>query len=156
MTRYRINGLPVDRFAALIGKSDADLAVAGAVRVRADHKPGFPCRITLEDAEPGETLLLVNYEDHAVASPYRHRYAVYVREAATASAALQDSLPPVFANRPIALRAFDADGMLRNATLALANDADVKIAALFADPDIAYLHAHNAAHGCFAARIDRG
>ena len=27
--------------------------------------------------------------------------------------------------------------------------------ALFADRRIAYIHAHNAAHGCFAARIER-
>lgn len=156
MTDFQIKGLPIERFAALIGASDAELAEAGAVRVTADHKPGYPCRITLEDAEPGETLLLVNYEDHAVGSPYRHRYAVYVRESAAASASLQNALPPVFDNRPIALRAFDDRGMLRGATLALANDARGKIDQLFADPDIAYLHAHNAAHGCFAARIDRG
>jgi len=155
MTSYSIKGLPVERFAALFGRSAAELAAAGAVRVTADHKPGYPCRITLEDAEAGETLLLINYEDHDVASPYRHRYAVYVREGAGVPTELQDTLPAVFANRPIALRAFDEAGMLRGATLALSNDADAKIAELFANPAIAYLHAHNAAHGCFAARIDR-
>lgn len=155
MNPYQIKGLPIDQFAALFGRDDADLAKCNAVRVTADHKPGYPCRVTLEDAEPGETLLLINYEDHRVASPYRHSYAIYVRENAIESASLRGKLPQVFANRPIALRAFDGDGMLRGATLALANDVDDKIAQLFADPTIAYLHAHNAAHGCFAARIDR-
>lgn len=156
MTNYRINGLPIERFANLIGRSDAELAEIGAIRVTADHKPGYPCRITLEDAEVGEPLILLNFEDHAVASPYRNRYAIYVRERATQAAALENALPLVFNNRPIALRAFDEAGMLRNAALALANDAGEKIEQLFADPAIAYLHAHNAAHGCFAARIDRG
>lgn len=156
MNQYQIKGLPIDQFAALFGRGDADLAKCNAVRVTADHKPGYPCRVTLEDAEPGETLLLINYEDHRVASPYRHSYAIYVRENAIESASLRGKLPQVFANRPIALRAFDGDGMLRGATLALANDVDDRIAQLFADPTIAYLHAHNAAHGCFAARIDRG
>ena len=153
---YRITGIAPDRFAHLIGQPDEMLAAAGAVRVRADHKPGFPCRITLEDAEPGETLLLLNHVDHDVATPFRSSYAIYVREGAGAAAALDDALPAVFANRPIALRAFDAEGMLRGAALALANDADAQIRALFDRPEIAYLHAHNAAHGCFAAKVERG
>jgi hypothetical protein len=61
----------------------------------------------------------------------------------------------VLSGRPIALRAFDGDGMLRAARLALHNDADPLIRTLFADPAIAYIDAHNAAHGCFAARIER-
>lgn len=28
-------------------------------------------------------------------------------------------------------------------------------ALFFANADIAYIHAHNAAHGCFAARVER-
>ncbi len=153
---YRISGLAPARFAPLFGASDAALAEAGAVRVRADAKPGYPCRVTLEDAEPGETLLLLNHEDHAVATPYRSAYAIYVREGAAEAAVIEDDLPPVFNGRPIALRAFDAAGMLRGAALALAGDADAQIRALFDRPEVAYIHAHNAAHGCFAARIERG
>lgn len=63
--------------------------------------------------------------------------------------------PPVFDGRPIALRAFTAGGMLHSAALALPGQADVKIRELFADAQIDYIHAHNAAHGCFSARIDR-
>ena len=58
--------------------------------------------------------------------------------------------------RPIALRAFDAAGMLIGAGLALDDDVADAIARRFEDPEAAYLHAHNAAYGCFAARIDRG
>lgn len=152
---YRIEGLARDRFAPLFGQSDAALAAQGVVRVRAEAKPGYPCRITLEDAEPGETLLLLNHADHDVATPYRNAYAIYVREAAGATRVIEDAPPPVFANRPIALRAFDAQGMLRGAALALDNDSDAQIRALFARPEIVYIHAHNAAYGCFAARIDR-
>ncbi len=131
------------------------LAAHGAIRVRANASRGFPCRITLEDAGEGETLLLLNHEDHAVATPYRNRYAIYVREAASEPLVLEDATPPVFAGRPIALRAFDADGMLRGATLALADDADARIRELFDRPEIAYIHAHNASHGCFSARVER-
>ena len=152
---YRIAGLPTDRFASLLGRDDAELAEHGAVRVHADKKPGYPCRITLEDAEPGETLLLVHHEDHAVGTPYRNAYAIYVREQAGAPAEFVDTVPPVMRGRPIALRAFDSAGMLRTAALALKDDVDAQVRTLFDQPEIAYIHAHNAAYGCFAARIER-
>ena len=66
-----------------------------------------------------------------------------------------DETPPVFEGRPMAFRAFDADGMLRNAALALPGQADAKIRELFDSDEIAYIHAHNAAHGCFSAKVER-
>lgn len=152
---YRIQGLAPDRFRRWVGLSDAALAAESVVRVRADSKPGFPRRVTLEDAEPGETLLLLNHADHEVATPYRNSFAIYVREAAREAATFEDALPPVFADRPIAFRAYDEAGMLRGAALAVAGDHDAQIRALLDRPEIAYLHAHNAAHGCFSARIER-
>ncbi len=152
---YRITGLAPQNFAALIGADDVTLARHHAVRVMATHKPGFPCRITLEDAEPGESLILINHISHDVATPYRSAYAIYIREGADRSAAYIDALPPVFEGRALGLRAFDSEGMLRNAALALPGQADAQIKALFEAQEIAYIDAHNAAHGCFAARVER-
>lgn len=152
---YRITGLAPSRFTELIGLDDAALAARGARRVRADADRGFPCRVTLEDARAGETLILLHHVSHDVATPYRSAYAIYVREGATAAATYIDQLPPVFAGRPLGLRAFNADGMLHAAALALPGQADAQVRALFDDPAIAYIDAHNAAHGCFAARIER-
>jgi hypothetical protein len=152
---YRITGLDPSRFAHLAGASDTVLAAQGAVRVTADKAPGYPCRVTLADAKPGETLILLNHVSHDVATPYRSSYAIYVREHGAAQADYRDCVPPVFVGRPLGLRAFDASGMLRTAALALAGQADAKIREVFADPDIAYIHAHNAAHGCFAAKVER-
>ncbi len=152
---YRITGLNRAPFADLIGASDAVLASHNAIRVTAATKPGYPCRISLDDAEVGETLILVNHVSHNVATPYRSAYAIYVREGVTEAASFTNTLPPVFANRPIAFRAFDADGMLRNAALALPGQAEEKIQMLLDNAEIAYLHAHNAAHGCFSAKVER-
>jgi hypothetical protein len=125
------------------------------VRVTATAKPGYPCRITLDDAEPGETLILLNHVSHDVATPYRSSYAIYVREGAAGAADYVDVVPPVFEARPLGLRGFDTAGMLRTASLALPGQADAKIREVFADPEIAYIHAHNAAYGCFAAKVER-
>ncbi len=152
---YIITGLAPEPFAHLVSASDEQLSLLGALRVTATTKPGFPCRITLEDAEPGERLILLNHVSHDVATPYRSAYAIYVRERAAAPAVYRGETPPVFAGRPIALRGFDNDGMLKAASLAPPGEADAKTRALFEIPEVAYIHAHNAAHGCFAARIDR-
>jgi len=152
---YLISGLPLEPFQSLFGLDDEALAAHGAVRHTAGATGRYPCRVTLEDAEPGETLLLVNYQHQDADTPYRSNYAIYVREAATAPGTFAAELPPVLRGRPIAMRAFDQTGMLIAAELALSDDVEAVIRRQFADPETAYLHAHNAAYGCFAARIDR-
>lgn len=152
---YRITGLDMADFAPLFALDDEALAAHRAVRVRADADRGFPCRVSLEDARAGEELILVNHVSHDVETPYRAAHAVYVRADAVAPAPFVDTTPPVFEGRPLSLRGFDAQGMLRGARLSPPGEADAGIRALFADEAIAYIHAHNAAYGCFAARIDR-
>ncbi len=152
---FSISGLPAEEFQPLFSLSDEELKARGVIRKTADAKPGYPCRITLEDAEPGETILLLNYESHKTDSPYRSSYAIYVRESARTAKPLIDRLPPALKGRPISLRIFDKDGMLIGADLDLTGDLTTKIENIFNNPDAAYIHAHNAMHGCFAAEIRR-
>lgn len=151
---YMIQGLSPDRFEPLFAMDDAGLAALNARRVTATSDRGFPCRISLEDAKAGEALILLHHTSHDVETPYRSAYAIYVRPG-VAAATYRDELPPVFAGRPLALRAFDSAGMLQTARLAGPGEADHAIRDLFADEEIAYIDAHNAAYGCFAARIER-
>jgi hypothetical protein len=151
---FIVTGLPVETFEPLFGLTDEALAEHTAVRVIAGEGR-YPCRVSLEDAQPGQSLLLLNYQHQDAASPYRSNYAIYVNEAARETRRLEGELPPVLRGRPIAVRAFDAAGMLVGAELALNDDVEAAIGRQFANPAAAYLHAHNAAHGCFAARIDR-
>ena len=151
---YRIVGLSPAEFLPLFALSDAELAARRAARVTASQYPGYPCRITLNDAPVGEELILLHHVSHDVATPYRSGYAIYVSQSGTA-ADYRDAVPPVMERRPLGLRGFDAAGMLRDARLAPPGAADAGIRDLFADPNIAYIHAHNAAHGCFVARVDR-
>ena len=152
---FRITGLAAAEFADLVGRSDAELAARGAVRVIADRHPGFPCRVSLRDAQPGETLLLVNYEHLPVASPYRSRYAIYVRENAPDAQLAVGEVPEVLHGRLLSLRAFSAAGMLLQADVAAAAELVPAIHRLLGPEEVAYLHVHNARPGCFAARVDR-
>jgi len=152
---YRIDGLSCQPFEHLFGASEQELARHNARRVVADSKPGFPCRVILEDAEPGEELLLLNYVSLETASPFRTAYAIYVREALVEHAIYVDELPPALRGRTLSLRGFDEEGMLRAALLTQPGEAEAGIHELFDQPEIATIHAHNAIPGCFAARIER-
>ena len=153
---YVVSGIDPTPFRSLYGASAARLVASEAVRVVADRRPGFPCRVTLKDAEPGETLLLVNHEHLPVATPYRSRHAIFVREGAETPARFERAIPEQLAIRLISLRAFDAAGMMRDADVAQGREAqEALVLRLLADPEVAYVHAHNAKRGCFAARVDR-
>jgi hypothetical protein len=112
-----MTGLPRQDFAHLSGLRDKVLRLQNIMRKTVVAKPGSPCRITLQDAEPGETVFLLSYQSHDVPAPCALRSAVYVREAAAQAAAYRDERPPVFADRPVALRLFNQDAMLVGADM---------------------------------------
>ena len=152
---FRIRGLPAEQFAPLFSLSDQELARQGAVRRIADaREPGYPCRVSLTDSRPGDELILVNYEHHAADSPYRMRFAIFVREGDETFDAL-DTVPQQLRTRTLAVRAFDAGAMMIAHELIEGKDVESAIARLFADPRAAYLHVHFASPGCYAARVDR-
>jgi len=151
---YAVTSLPAAPFAPLFAMDDEALAAHGARRVVADAPLGFPCRVSLDDARPGETLILVNYEHQPALTPFRASHAIFVREGVDAVATV-DEMPPALRRRLLSVRAFDADGMMVAADITEGADAGVLIDRLFEDPGIAYLHAHYAKWGCYAARIDR-
>ena len=152
---FRIRGLPAEQFAPLFSLSDQELARQGAVRQIADaREPGYPCRVSLTDSRPGDELILVNYEHHAADSPYRMRFAIFVREGDETFDAL-DTVPQQLRTRTLAVRAFDAGAMMIAHELIEGKDVESAIARLFADPRAAYLHVHFASPGCYAARVDR-
>jgi len=152
---FRITGLPAEDFAPLFKLSDAELVARGAVRRIAEARtPGAPCRISLTDAQAGEELLLVNYEHHPVDSPYRMRFAVFVRKGEERYDEV-DQVPEQLRLRTLAVRSFDGDAMMVDRELVDGRELEAAIARLFADPRAAYLHVHFAAPGCYAARVDR-
>ena len=153
---YAITGLDVDPFRPFFGLPDEELARHNIVRMTADAHIGFPCRVLLADARPGDTLLLLNHEYQPIQSPYQGRHAIFVNEAAETPATFVDEIPDVLSVRPfISLRAFDDAGMIIDADVVPGTAVEPLILRLLDNPRTAYIHAHNAGRGCFAARIDR-
>ena len=152
---FQILALDPAPFAPLFALSDAELAERHIVRRVADKAVGFPCRVSLADAEVGDTLLLLNYEHLPVASPYRSVHAIYVREGVAQAHPKPDTVPWVAARRKISVRAFDADGMMASAEVVPGAEVKATLDRMFDDPAVVHVDLHNAAPGCFAARAVR-
>jgi Protein of unknown function (DUF1203) len=149
---FRIVGLPAEEFTHLFGLSDTELAAAGGVRRTA--KGSHPCRVSLTDSEPGEELLLVNYEHHSVHSPYRMRFAIFVREGDQTYDKVNE-VPEQLRKRMLAVRSFDRDGMMIDHRLVGGQEVEPVIEALLTPSNIDYLHIHFASPGCYAAKVVR-
>ncbi len=152
---FRVTGLSPHQFRHLFGLSDDELANHGAKRYVADTKPGYPDRIEVRDAEPGETLLLLNYIHQPADNPYHASHAIFVREGAEAAYDRTNEIPDALRLRQISLRAFGADDLMVDADLVDGREMEGVIERFFADPRVAYIQAHYAKRGCYAARIDR-
>ena len=152
---YRITGLDPAPFRHLYGLPDAELARHGTLRCVADATPGFPDRIALRDAEPGESLLLLNYTHQPADTPYRASHAIFVAEGEQTAYDRVDHIPRPLAIRPISLRAFDAGHLMLDAVLVDGSDLHGAITGLLAASGTQYVQAHYATRGCYAARIER-
>jgi hypothetical protein len=149
---YRITGLDPEPFRPLFAFPDEELDRRGMRRMTVTDN-GFPCRVSLVDRPVGEQVILLNHVSHDVANPYRASHAIFVADAQQAE--FVDEVPPVFVPRVLSLRGFDAHGMMVDALITQPGEADAGIRKLFNNPEIVTIHAHNAARGCFSAKIER-
>ena len=151
---YIVKGLPLEPFQSLFGMTEDELRKHGVSRVVADG-PGYPCRVTLEDAEPNESLLLLNWRHLDADTPYRSDGPIFVREAALASYEARNTIPDQQRIRLLSVRAYDERGWMRDAEVVEGRDLEPLVERFFADPATEFLHVHNARRGCYACRIDR-
>ena len=151
---FRVLGLSPDQFRPLFDMSDAELRGLGALRVIADD-PLMPCRVSMEHAELGEELLLLNFEHQPANTPYRATHAIYVRKVAHQAFDAVDTIPEVLASRLLAIRAFDAQHMMIDAEVCEGAQAAEMFERFLANPRTRYLQVHNARRGCYAARVER-
>jgi hypothetical protein len=151
---YRTIGLDPAPFRDLHFLSDDALAVKGVRRVHIESKHAAPCRISLDDAEVGESVLLLNYEHQPANTPYRQQGPIFVRETEQRFDRI-GVIPAALARRTLSLRGFDSEDMMIEAELVEGAEAGAMIERIFANAHVAYIHAHYARRGCFAALVER-
>ena len=152
---YRITGLPIEDFAGLLNKSREQLRDLGVTVCVADAPASYPCRITLEDAEPGEELLLLTHAHLTGDTPYAASGPIFIRRNAVATRTVTDEVPEQQRRRLLSVRAYDRAHFMVDAEVVEGTGLESLIERYFADANIAYLHVHNARRGCYACRVDR-
>jgi len=153
---FQISALDIDEFSHLFGKDVETLADLGIRRISVDNSPGYPCRVSLQDADVGENVLLMNYEHQPAQSPFRSSHAIYVREAATQARPGKNEIPEMLRTRLLSVRAFDAAGMIIDADVIEGKHLESLIERMLAIDSADYLHVHNARLGCYVALVERG
>jgi len=152
---FQLAGLSFEPFAALFSLTDPELMELDARRVVATEKPGYPCRVSLADAEVGEELLLVPFAHQTARSPYRSTGPIFVRRAARPCKLAADEIPDYVSLRQISVRAYDSAHMMIDAAVCDGKDTASVIHRIFDNSHAAYIHLHNARRGCFSCRVDR-
>jgi hypothetical protein len=150
MSTFQIVGLEDAQFAHLFTWSDEKLASIGALRKIVDASPGYPCRVSLEDAEVGEEVLLLNFQHHDTDSPYRACGPIFIRKDVAQGRWPVGYIDQYVSSRLISLRAYDVNGMMVSATVIDGKLASAELEKLFERSDVSYVHLHNAKPGCFS------
>jgi len=150
---FRISALERKLFSNLLSMSDVELARHDARWVTVDAKPGFPCRVSLEDAAVGERALLAPFTHHDVDSPYRASGPIYVREIAQTRKLAVNEIPEMLERRPLSVRAYTSEAMMVAAQVVDGHELRETIHTLLATPSVRYLHLHNAGPGCFNCAV---
>ena len=152
---FYVQGLEASQFRHLFGKSDEYLARQGARAYIADAKPGFPCRVSLCEADPGQRIILLNYEHQPAQTPFRSSHAIFVRDGSVTASFQQNEVPDSLRIRQLSVRAFDDGDMMLDARLIEGKNAASCFRDMLSDPACQYLHVHNASRGCYLARINK-
>lgn len=152
---FQISGLSRRQFQEFFELDDTQLAARGARRYVADKKPGFPCRVSLIDADPGEKVILLPFSHQPGSTPYQAMGPIFVRESAKDCLLGSNQVPDLLRTRLLSVRAYDAENILTEAEVLEGDELEMLVHRLFDNPLVSYLHVHFARPGCFACRVDR-
>ena len=121
----------------------------------AESKPGYPCRVSLKEAEIGERILVVTYKYHDVDSPYQASGPIFIRENAETAKLKTNEIPEVLTERVLSVRAYNFDSEMIAAETTQGLGLSQTIRKQFLNGEVDYLQVHNANPGCFSCNVFR-
>ena len=152
---FQIHALPPEPFAKYFDYTSDELAARGAQIHVVTEYPGTPCRVSLADAQVGETVVLLNHEHLSKATPYRASHAIFIRKDVTQAMLAVNAVPDVLSTRLLSIRGFDKTHNMRVADVVDGIKLGAALNDMFQSDTVAYIHIHNAKQGCFAAQATR-
>lgn len=155
INNFRIVALPKKLFTSLLKLNANQLNAFNAKWLTVDSNPGYPCRVSLQDAEIGEKVLALSYTFHNVESPYKASGPIFIREMANTAELEINHIPKMLSNRHLSVRAYNEKSMIVDAVDVMGRNLRDMIQKLFSNKQTAYLHIHNAKPGCFNCSVLR-
>jgi hypothetical protein len=128
---FQIQSLAAENFEHLFVLTDAELAQQHACKMVVTENLGAPCRVSLVDAEVGETVVLTHFTHQSADTAYRASHAVYVREGVSARTIAENKVPKVLRSRLISILSFDEDHMMVGGDVAPGEDLAAALTAAF-------------------------
>ena len=154
-TNFIIKPIKKSTFAEYLNQSQEQLAKVNTKWLIADSRPGYPCRVSLKEAEVGERVLLVPYKYHNVKSPYQASGPIFIRENAETAELNINEIPEILAERLLSVRAYNIESLMIHAETVQGADLEDVIRNQFLNSSITYLQIHNANPGCFNCNVYR-
>ncbi len=152
---FKIKSLDDKEFSEYFNWDDIELKKIGATRVTVDKFPGFPCRVSLEDAQIGEEVILLPNQHHKTTSPYQASGPIFVRKIAKTQLLNANEIPKMFNHRFLSLRGYDKNGIMKEASVTEGTILKEQIIKTFENEEISYIHIHNARPGCYNCVVER-
>ncbi|WP_297798265.1 DUF1203 domain-containing protein [uncultured Eudoraea sp.] len=150
---FKIQALKNQEFELLFQLSDFELEKLGIKRMIVDENPGYPCRVSLEDAKIGEEVILVPYDFHKTNSPYQSRGPIFVRKGIVTRVFENNEIPIMLNHRLLSYRGYDKYGFMKEAVTEKGENLKSVIENIFKNTEIEYIHIHNASPGCYNCEV---
>lgn len=142
-------------FESYFGMSEGELLKINASWVRVDSHPGYPCRVSLEDAKVGESVLAISFSHHNTDSPYSASGPIFVRKGARQRSYQEGEVPEMLRHRSLSLRGYSSEAMMVDAEMVGGEEIETCLSNMFANKHIEYVHVHNSKPGCFNCLVRR-
>lgn len=152
---FKIYALDHKEFTPYFNLSDIELEKIGVQKMIVDEYPGYPCRVSLEDAEIGEEVLLLSYNFHKTNSPYNAKGPIFVRKNKATREYSKNEIPKMLLHRLLSFRGYDKNGIMKSAITESGQKSKEIIEEIFENNDIEYIHIHNSSPGCYNCEVKR-
>ncbi|QBF29843.1 DUF1203 domain-containing protein [Thalassococcus sp. S3] len=119
--------------------------------------PGTPCRHCLENIPEGEEMLILAYRPFADLHPYAETGPIFLCAKACARYEETD-LPPILKTSPdYLIKGYNDQDSIVYGTGAVVETKAMqdRVAQIFEDPAVKYIHVRSARNNCYQARVDR-
>lgn len=152
---FQISALDYEIFDSFFKLNDTELEKVGGKRMIVDENPGFPCRVSLEDAEIGEEVILIPFEFHKTKSPYQARGPIFVRKDVKTKKLDINEIPEMLNHRLLSFRGYDKSGIMKSAITEKGDMTKEIIEKIFENKGIEYIQIHNSSPGCYNCQVNR-